>query len=257
MTDYTDLLNAWHEQAGPDHPIWRYNGKMEGRALAESLGIRVAKLLGGPATLDELRPPDHPFALKPVSGHGGKGVLLLEPVRSGSLHRNMMTEITAPWETWAQTVAQATEEWVDERTPQDKVAGPWILEEFVGTLVADYNVWVVDGRAMLVHKRMWVGGAWHHRAWAGDGTDAGNIWGDTSIPFSPLPEPRDLPSLIEASEEIAGEVEGPAIRVDFYEDAVGVVFGEITPHSSAGRHRFSDEWERRLGEAWPKARLFL
>ena len=98
MISYTDLLVAWHAKAGPDHPIWRRNSKMEGRRLAEWLGIRTPTLLAGLAELDDLPLPMVPFVLKPNNGFGGKGTLLLNPLGGDCL--NMRTGIWDSWQAW-------------------------------------------------------------------------------------------------------------------------------------------------------------
>ena len=259
---YTDLMNAWHARVGPDHPIWAHNGKLEARAFAAALGVAVPALLDGPAELDDLAPPTGPAVLKPVNGFGGHGVLPLVPIGGGVVYRNLLTGWTGDWAGWRRMAARSLRVDVHPRTPRDRIAGPWIVEELVtGRLPDDFNVWVIGGRPMLVHRRRRShrgGGTWLHCVWDPNDFDAslGNVWARPRTSIFPLPPPRDPAALLEAAMRLACRVDGPGVRVDLYEEDDGTpVFGELTPYSAAGTSRFVDDWERRLGDAWASAEI--
>ena len=117
----------------------------------------------------------------------------------------------------------------------------------------DWNVWIVGEHAELIMRKHWTGSRWAYACW--DAYDLSvrrsDVWPDRRL-MMPLDPPKNPEALIQAAETIAAAVPGPSLRVDFFEDDKGPIFGELTPFSSAGRNRFSPAWEQRLGTMWPE-----
>lgn len=57
---------------------------------------------------------------------------------------------------------------------------------------------------------------------------------------------------MEQARQISLEIPHPFCRIDMLRGEDELVFGEFTPRPG-GFHRFSDEWDRRMGEAWSSA----
>jgi hypothetical protein len=66
--------------------------------------------------------------------------------------------------------------------------------------------------------------------------------------------------LIEYAEAYASATGTDFVRVDLYEDSQGPVFGELTPHPSAGYSNVNylgRELDRHFGEMWERAEVRL
>jgi len=257
---FTDLLHEAIRARGPDHPVWRYNDKIAGRELAALAGLRCAELIDGPAPLDQLTPPLYrPFVLKPVHGSTGLGVFMLDPDGHGGF-RHIVTGEVRRWHQWRDAAYAAKKQ--PATTPTDKVRPPWILEALLGTPKVrpwEAKFFVFGGRTELIWQRRLMRGA--------RSTDVSNLAGmyfdrDWN-PVGDVGEGRRLDpaatpakgadKLLAAAERVATHVESPFIRVDLYSVQGRPIFGEITPHPTAGRRSFNDEWECRLGAAWEAA----
>lgn len=241
------LLERAIATRGRDHPVWEHNSKTAGRRLAESVGVRVPALLGGPASVESLTPPDHPFVLKPVTGSTAQGVFLLVP--EAGKFRELLSGRLLSWVKVKEAAYKAKHQAFD--FPADRVRHPWILEELIGPPVPDdWKAYCFGGRVELFRQIHREGRRVRVKWWTPDFSDAGEITDHWT--YDPeLSPPFDEQGLVDAAELIAPLVDSPFIRVDLYDDA-GPVFGEITPHPAGGRHtgRFVDVWDRRLGEAW-------
>lgn len=238
----------------PDHPAWAHDRKLAGRGLAERLGIRVPTLLSGPGDLTDLAPPEVPAALKPDSGAVGRAVLLLAPVTGGwrlpdgSVH------------TWPQVLDRARQAAVgnERRRLHDRIVGPWFLEESVtpdGMPPVSYRLHTFRGGVELVTAGANPGvqggdklvNAWDPR----NGWRQLHPWARTkaTVDRSLLP-PVHGDAMIAAARQYLAAVGTEYLRLDFYEDAAGLLLGEQTPVPTWGRTRHVPEWDQRMGAAW-------
>jgi hypothetical protein len=225
--------------------------------------------------------------VKPNQGAVARGVLplALVPRAEGYLGANEWFagtgEGTVPWDVWVEWLtwkAHAAQH--NPRTPghPDNVAGPWLVEEWIHPAPSQevplawrgYMRWRQaeeapilpdDWKAYVIHGRVqfWA----QFRRDPGAPRDSGRVavcyWTreHERIPYGIKRDrrPADLPAaqhpeaLTAAAEELASTLPAPFVRLDFYDDASGPVFSEITPEPG-GSNRFLAEWDERMGRAW-------
>ena len=123
------------------------------------------------------------------------------------------------------------------------------LDSGTDALAADYKVYCFDGEARFVHLATDRGTDRHMKITIFD--PAWNrlpFWID-GYPTEPgeLPRPEGLEEMIRCAEKLCAGM--PFMRVDFYEVAGRVYFGEMSWLPSGGLIPFQPpEWERRLGD---------
>lgn len=257
---FHELLNDAIATRPRSHPVYRYNPKLEGRALAESLGVRIPAMLSGPGPIMSLQCPDGPFVLKPAKGHSARGVLCLTPdgrQRGQQWWRDLLTGKTHTWGRWRELALKAKK--LPSITEGDHVGPPWWLEELLGDGQSMPMEWkfycFADGTVPLVRQKRAVPGGYETEFWAI--TDSGwsrlGLIEDNRKRHARLPPPTDPQALLDAARAIGKEAARPFIRVDMYEVDGVPYFGEVTPEPSAGKGRFTPAWERRLGQHWAAA----
>jgi len=239
------------------HPIWEHNSKLSGRALAERLGVRVPLLLQTAGDPRDLKEPSWPsVVVKPNDGCSARGVLVLVSDGHGGW-LDLFTGRADTWDWWmVHLLGLGTGRY------GEGVAGPWLVEERIPgqlsprCLPYDWKAYVIGGRVEFVaqfSRRAGLGrrGGKDVCQWTRDWrmvTEGAR----TDYGVVPLPAPSFPNGLITAFEAIAQELPAVFVRVDCYEDAVGPVFGEITP-APGGPQSFKPEWDERLGAAWAAA----
>jgi hypothetical protein len=149
-----------------------------------------------------------------------------------------------------------TRDWLDE--PLYRSRGEWvysqarrllIVEEFLGSageVPADHKLMVFGGRVRLVqvdtgrfgtHRRRLYTPAWHP------------VDVDEAVAAGPVtPPPASLPAMVEIAEQLGRAFD--FVRVDLYDVAGEVWFGELTPYPGGGLDRFDPDLDRVLGAAW-------
>lgn len=263
MSDFNDLLRQAIARRPPSHPAWRYNSKLKGRQLAESWYVPVPRLLQGPCSIMNMRPPESgSFVVKPNKGHSGRGVLALVPA-GDDLFVNLLQPAVEPstWGRWRH-LAMGTKK-LPSVTNNDRVRHPWIMEELIGetTTPDEWKFYgFADGSLPLVRQRRV----------RPDGVSANRFWQVASDHFTPVNEdvetrrfiddsltaPSALQSrlLIARARRIAQAACRPFARVDFLLDSDGEsYFGEVTPEPSAGKREILEPWNTILGDHWATA----
>lgn len=248
---------------GLRHPIWEADLKMAGRSLATSLGIRVPKLLSGPAPPDRLEEPDADrFVVKPNQGWSGKGVYAL--IRDGDGLWSVLDNAAINWDEVRGELAAKQKELAALARAR---GSPWSHEAHVEELVPsdqpdrvlafDWKCYCIGGRVEVVvqkdagDRRGW--SATRLKVWSSELADLGPVLENRQDRYDPsLPPPAHPQDLREAAERLAQALPGPFVRVDLYDGPEGVVFGEITPQPGIV-HRFTPDIDRRLGEALERA----
>lgn len=136
---FTDHMHALIEErkAGRNTGIFDYNGKAEGRRLAQELGVPVPGVV-----MDPFEPEDFPYpphvsvVVKPSHGSFSRGVLPLERNEAGDF-RVLWEDVRSPgkpgeavpWYRWMMALQQIRDgfEGVEGR----EIRGPWIAEELI------------------------------------------------------------------------------------------------------------------------------
>jgi teichuronopeptide biosynthesis TupA-like protein len=152
---------------------------------------------------------------------------------------------------------RVTAGWLDE--PLYRERGEWIYsqarrlllaEEFLGRAgepPADHKFLVFGGRVRLVQVDTGrFGGGHQRRLYTPDWTP---LTVREHVPPGPVtPAPPSLPAMTAIAETLGQEFD--FIRVDLYDVAGEIWFGELTPYPGGGLDPFDPELDRRLGREW-------
>lgn len=251
------LKRAWAADRGvqPVDPRRRLLGKLTSYELARSHGVAPPELYGvwddpDAITWDAL---PEAFVLKTNRGASSRGVY---PVRrEGDLFR-----VTGEADAMdAEGVAAV----IHRMRATGRVSYPVFAEEWLTPAGGDaafphdvklYAFYGVVGMVLLrevspagLRKPVQV------RYLSREGEDLGRISEDRSI-AEHIPPPAQLPALVEAAERLSAAVPAPFLRVDLYETARGVVFGEFTP-VPGNVQNFGESIDELLGGLWEDAEL--
>jgi hypothetical protein len=222
--------------------------KLKAYSFAQSHGVRVPRILGiwnSPGKIDWSLLPDH-VVIKSNTGSWGEGVFPLQ-------------RVDGAWTVFTTSTPIAPEDVVgrlDERRAGGRIGGPFFAEELLdggrdNALPVEVRVSAFYGEvshALLRHvpevgnresvkaRRIMIDGV------AIKGEEAAD---DIDVPDS-------LDELVEVARRLSLHIPRPYVRIDLYDVAGEVVFGELTPRpgspSSVGA-----ELDRRLGELWERA----
>ncbi|CAA9427899.1 MAG: hypothetical protein AVDCRST_MAG35-2409 [uncultured Quadrisphaera sp.] len=245
-------------ELGVRHPVWSVNDKDDAHAWARRLGLRVPRLLGEHPDVTEVRWADLPdrAVLKPVKGAASRGVLLLE--RTGDRWRDLHAgEVVTTEELTGRHRALA-----DAGTISREV----IVEELVqdpqrpGMPPVDWKVHCFFGHVGLVlakssRRRPEGPPAVGWRLFDDGWNDLGAAVGGHPVDEGIRP-PVHAEELLRVARLVSAAVPRAFLRVDLYDGADGVVFGEITPEPG-NRHLFRRDVDRRMGELWEEAEARL
>ncbi len=239
--------------AGADHPVWSVNDKDAAHRWAASLGVRTPPLLAQVPSAHDVPWSDLPDAVvvKPVRGAGGRGVILLRRSAAGGFVDVATGRSTEPADVVDRLAA----------TP-----GPVVLEEMLLDPSAP-DVPPVDWKVHTFHGRIGVvAGKSHRRTRDGGLVVRWRIfdehWRDLGAALDRHPldrtisRPRHGEELLRVARLVSRAVPRPFLRVDLYDTADGVVFGEVTP-APGGHHVFRRDVDRRLGVLWEQAEAEL
>lgn len=240
--------SRWERERNSDTTRWRHNPKLAGKALAESIGLRVPRILRGPvADLSDLKPPSvDKFVVKANEGHSGHGALPLR--RKGKGYEGPGLK----FKNW-----QAVLGLLDSRTYRGReiplhqlevqpyprrLRGPWFIEEYIDG--REFKCYVVGHELQFaITKYPPRGGSARFCAFDRHGAEI--ECPKTSLRTTSLDAPRDVVALVEASEAISRASGLPMGRFDFYEDAKGLALGEVTPFPGMAP-AYLPEWDRRM-----------
>jgi len=208
--------------------------------LGSSILPKLYHLTNRPETIPFEKLPEK-FVVKPTHGSGWVQIVFNTP----ALDRNAIIEISSGWlkRSWYKEVR----EW-----PYKDIEPRVMVQEFVddgsGTTPNDYKVFVFGGQAEMIqvdttrftdHRRRLFTPLWQKLDVLLQYDD---ICGD-------VPQPPHLGEMIVAAETLGKDLD--FIRVDFYDTAAGLYFGEITTIPEGGLGRFDPEaFDRYLGGRW-------
>lgn len=241
------------ELFGHADPVWRYNSKPAGAALAQELGLRVPEKLCEPVPLDALELTERRrCVVKPTSGASARGVVPLVPDGEHAWIDLFDLELgPRSWEQIREGIAEVVTTGRIEPSffLEEMVAGPSDLE-----LPYDWKSVCIGGRVVLTYCRdarnRRPGRYSRYRYWSADWGDLGRVHHPDRIDPT-LPPPRHPDEMTRVAETIANHVDTEFLRVDLFEDAAGVLFSELTPQPG-GVLWYGDELDRRFGDLWDR-----
>lgn len=221
--------------------------KLKAYSFAQSHGVRVPRIFGiwdSPGKIDWSLLPDQ-VVIKSNTGSWGEGVFPLQ-------------RVDGAWTVFTTATPIAPEDVVgrlDERRAGRRIGGPFLAEELLGggrdnTLPVEVRVSAfygevshallrhvpeVGNRESVKYRRIVIGGV------APQGEEADDI-----------DVPGNLDELVDVARRLSLCIPRPYVRVDLYDIAGEVVFGELTPRPGDPTG-IGVELDRRLGELWERA----
>ncbi|MFZ4721379.1 MAG: ATP-grasp fold amidoligase family protein [Ilumatobacteraceae bacterium] len=241
--------------------ILAHDRKDDGYRLAEAAGVPYPIIHARPAKIDDLdwaAMPDR-IVVKPLRGAASRGVFLLERRGAHQWYDHLGGELLTEDEVVRR---------VGELVAANTIGRPMIVEELLaphpdiaGEIVVpdDLKVFTFYDHPAVIMQRRCFGThdmtKYRFRFWDGGWNDLGPVkYANRIDPQMPPPTLRD--EVLDAASRIGRTMGAPFARIDVYETARGVVFGEITPHPGplAG---WREDLDRLLGYEWEIAETRL
>ena len=241
------------ELHGHRDPVWAFNSKLAGMALAAELGLAVPLTLAEPTSLSELTLPSQRCVVKPVNGAGGHGVAPLVPVEDGRWRD--LYELDKGHRSWEDIRADLAGLVSARRVSQEFFVEELLPGPDETSLPYDWKLFCVGGEVAAIFGRdtrnqRFASGA-TFRYFSADWEDLGPIGNPAKIdPTIPIPHHPD--ELLRAAAAVAAALPTLFVRVDLYDTPDRVVFGELTPQPGEPPW-FGPELDRSIGELWDRA----
>ncbi|WP_139177719.1 acylphosphatase [Ruania alba] len=231
-------------------------GKLYSQSIARAAGVRVPAIYGIWNSIEEIDLAALPeeFVLKSDRGSNSKGVFPI--VRAGD--RYQIAGIAEP------VTAEQVLDRLREAKEARRAPAPYFAEQYLhgredGEVPPDIKVYAFYGEIGHVHLRA-VGRHADNSSVVSkfvdaDGTDLGAI--DPSRTIDPtLALPEAFEEVVQAARTLSKAAKVPFIRVDLYETADGICFGEYTTRPG-GTQWYGVEHDRVLGKRWERAQSRL
>ncbi|MGH3516214.1 MAG: ATP-grasp fold amidoligase family protein [Haloechinothrix sp.] len=239
--------------------IWQVNPKHAAYDFAGSHGIRTPRIFGhfpDAASIEWDALPDR-FVLKTCDGWSATGVVPL--VQDGGTYRDLLGENGT-------VTRDDVAEMLRRRAATGEVSAELFAEELLTSpypdrpgLALDIKIYCFYGTVGMMMVRNANGSRGHDqlrvRYFDPDGTDLGDAMLHLETD-STLPEPLFREQLVEAAARLSAALPTPFVRLDFYEQTDGIVFGEITP-SPGGKQLARPDIDIKLGKLWEDAEARL
>lgn len=234
--------------------------KDAGYAFAASHGVAVPTVIGrypNAASIEWSVLPDE-FVLKTVNGSGSQGVAPLIRQDDGLFRdllgdNNLVTpgNVRAMLEEKVHTRALSKELLVEKMLPSPHPE--------CSDLPLDIKVYCFYGEVGMVMVRHSGSSRRNDRIrvryFDPAGKDLGAVMSHREVDPS-LPAPTTLPELISAGQRMSAALPTPFIRLDFYEQADGIVFGEVSG-IPGGKQQPRADVDEFLGALWENAEARL
>jgi hypothetical protein len=244
---------------GLDFPIWNLDDKLEGRRFAEELGLRVPELyiVGSLEECVTEAVRRGSAVIKPLQRHSSQGVVVLTS-RDAGLYDHIRQRMVAPTE-------------IESYVRKCQVGHEDVLmaEEVIcrsggsGLLSIEWKMYCFGGVVGLMVQGDRESDKRGRRIFQFRLRDFSAVkapWVRGYQRVLTMPDPQFPDELIDLAETYATATGVDFVRVDLYEDDRGPVFGEITPHPSAGYvhvNYLGRELDRYLGDTWERAEVRL
>lgn len=229
-------------------PIHDIETKLGQKKLAEVAGIKYPKLLQGPfdstKKFDLAHMPEN-FVIKPNSGAGGKGVLLLK--KQGDVVLDIKSGKSY----------DACQGITDDLVSVGRSKGHEVFAEemiFDDGIPCDYKLYCFYGKVGIIAQIV-QGSPQKFKYYSANGSCLGRINNSRIIDKS-LKPPVMLSQMIDYGERVSSLVKTPFLRVDLYEASGQVYFGEVALRPG-GSQLFCKRIDEQLGNMWEDAEMRL
>jgi hypothetical protein len=228
-------------------PVWAWETKTGGKALAATAGVASPRTLvqPGPLTGIDFSGLPQRFVLKPDWGTNARGVFVLE--RKGDLAFEQLSGMSLRWTEFGEHVAIVAREagfQTDNLLVEEAICEPddspidWKFYCFYGTVGLIMQIRRgARGKEFKFYDTRW--------------SPLGRIRQSVSVDKH-LPPPSNPDGLLATARELSRCLATPFVRVDLYEYGGKVYFGEFTA-SPGGTQLYTAEVDRSLGEHWDRA----
>lgn len=240
-------------------PVMEVNDKDAGYAFARSHGIAAPRQLATferPGLIDWSELPDN-FVIKTLRGTSSRGVLVLERVTGGYIDHMAGDHAVM---SQADVIG-----YLDARVLTDQVSPELVIEEALPSPYGDGRKIVPDaklycfygtvGMVMMAARSSRRAADVSFRYFDAAGTDLGDA--RTGPRHDPsIPGPMHMAALVDAGALLSAALPEPFVRLDFYEQPDGIVFGETTL-GPGGKQLMRSDVDQLLGAMWEDAEARL
>lgn len=227
-------------------PGWRLNRKTRAYRFIDELGVRRPKTTDESKRFSSLV-PSAPSVVKAVSGTGGRGTYLVH-----SDHQIRHVADGKTFSSWSELESHANALMSGrDRRVRDK----WIHEELIledqanGVPGRDSKFFCFYGE-VLFSLDVIRGESGTKYAFS---TPDGTAFSPGSWDYDYFKSPGPTEEQLQLVAGISSEIPHPFMRIDMLLGEDELVFGEFTPRPGQF-HKFAPDWDRKMGEAWLRAR---
>ena len=252
MTGYDEkIIASIKEYKEKEHPVDNIAYKLKAYSLAAEQGIQHAKIYGIFSRIEFVPWEKLPgqFVIKPQHGCSEKGVFPLVKLPDGK-YQDILRNKTM-------SLKEIIAAYMEGLLPESHVKhsrGLWIEELLSNPIPFDWKVFAFNGKAEMIRQYKRDGKKKICKFWDREWNNIEKIHKKIysyEIDNS-LPSPKNGPEIIRVAEKISKALNYPFARIDLYETQKGIFIGEVTAHP--GRDiRYTDYWDKRLGECWERA----
>lgn len=254
-------LMATSRAVGGQLKVMRVVKKTDGFEFARRCGVEVPRRYVDATDIDDFDwsvLPDR-VCIKPIRGAASRGVFLLQKTTDGDYIDHMTSERVTQDGVMAALRTLVDDGRVDRRLLAEELLEPHPSVADVVAIPDDLKVFAFYDHPAVVMQRRCFGSKdlskYRFRFWDADWNDLGPVkYADRLDPAMTPPVLRD--EVIDVVRTLGRGLAVPFARIDVYETARGVVFGEITPHPGPPAGWRAD-LDRLLGYEWEIAQARL
>lgn len=228
-------------------PLWDWERKSGGKALAIKAGVPSPITLAGPCHLRDIdfdSLPDR-FVIKPDWGTNSRGVFVIE--RNGEIAYDHLSDTSYPWGQLPEIVSMHSRDGgfgIDQLLVEELATEP-------GTPPIDWKFYCFYGEVGLIMQIRRANRRKEYKFYDPYWTPLGRI--RPSVDVNPaLPLPVNSKALSAMAARLSRHVPTPFIRIDLYETKRAVTFGEFTI-APGGTQLFNAAIDYDLGIRWDEA----
>ncbi len=241
--------------------VLQHDKKHDGYAFARNVGVSVPEIYLDRVAVESIDFSALPerVVLKPVRGAASRGVFLLQAIRPGVYLDHMNGAEVSVDDILARYHSLQNDGLVSTEVVAEEFLAPHPSVADVVNIPDDLKVFTFYDHPAVIMQRRCFGSSdasvYRFRFWDAEWNDLGPVkYANRIDPQMPAPELRD--EVTEVVQRLGKALAVPFIRIDVYETARGVVFGEFTPHPGPPAGWRAD-LDRLLGYEWEIAQTRL